>query len=111
MPKRIILELSRRRVFRGAAIYVIVAWLALQLVGLATEPAAPVRRLALFWAVGLFPLVAVFSWVFQVRPGRIDREDHGEAEPPTTGFGRILDVFALCGLGVIIAVELVRRLM
>lgn len=110
MPLRMIKELSRRRVFRGGATYVIVAWVVLQFVNAQIDPADPLRRLALIWAVGLFPLAVLFSWVFQVVPGVVAREDHGEAHPPRTGLGRTLDIAAIAGLALIIVVEAGRRL-
>jgi hypothetical protein len=110
MANSIIVELSRRRVFRGAAIYVIVAWLALRVVEVASDPGDSVRRLALLWAVGLFPLAVLFSWVFQVRPEGVEREDHGAAAPPRTPFGRALDLGAAGGVGLIALIEVARAL-
>jgi len=65
MPKRMITELSRRRVFRGAGTYVIGAWLVLQMINASADPEDPIRRLALLMTIGLFPLAVVFSWVFK----------------------------------------------
>jgi hypothetical protein len=110
MAKALISELSRRRVFRGAAYYVIVAWLALRVVELASAPFDPIRRLALLWAIGLFPLAVLFSWVFQVQPGGVERELHGAAAPPRTPLGRGLDLGAFGGVAAIALVEAVRWL-
>jgi hypothetical protein len=104
-------EASRRRVFRGAAIYIIIAWLAVQLIDANAEPGDPLRRLAITWAIGLFPLAVVFSWVFQVRPGHVDREHHDAAAPPVTPLGRALDIVAATGILVIAAVEILRLVM
>ncbi|MGD2133089.1 MAG: hypothetical protein PVI23_09875 [Maricaulaceae bacterium] len=110
MPVRFVRELSRRRVLRGAATYVIIAWLALQLVALATEPADPLRRLALYWSIGLFPLAVVFSWVFRVTPGELSAEHADTAHPQRTWHGRALDFGVLGGFAVIVIVEAVKRL-
>jgi hypothetical protein len=111
MAKALIGELSRRRVFRGAAYYVIVAWLALRVVDAVSAPFDPVRRLALLWAIGLFPLAVLFSWVFQVRPEGVEREAHGAVAPPRTPLGRALDMAGLAGVAVILIFEVVRRLL
>ena len=110
MSFRLVQEFSRRRVFRGAGTYVVVAWLALRLVDAVTQPDDPMRRLALLWAVGLFPLAALFSWVFRVTPGAVERE-HVEAEPPPrTGSGRAIDMAVLASLTLVVIGEIARRI-
>jgi len=108
MPKRLFRELSRRRVFRGGGTYVVVAWLVLQMIGAAAGPEDPIRRLAVLMAFGLFPLAVVFSWVFKVIPGVVEREDHGEAPPPSTRQGRVLDIAVAAGLALIAVIEITR---
>ncbi len=102
------MEASRRRVFRGAALYIIVAWGIVQAVGLAVPPGDPIARLAATWAMGLFPLAVLFSWVFQVRPGAVERESHDAAAPPVTPLGRAFDIAAFAGVGVIVVFEAAR---
>jgi hypothetical protein len=111
MLTRLVSELSRRRVFRGAATYIIVAWIALRVVDAVTDPLDSIRRLAFLWAVGLFPLVVAFSWVFQVTPGEVHREHHGGAAPPRTGLGRVLDLAVFAAVALIVVVEIVRHLL
>jgi hypothetical protein len=103
-------ELSRRRVFRGAAIYVIVAWAALRVLDAGSEPFDAVRRLALMWAIGLFPLAILFSWAFRVLPGVVRREHYGEGPPPTTALGRTIDITAVVGLAVVVIDTVIRLL-
>lgn len=104
-------EASRRRVFRGAAIYIILAWLVVQAIDVNVPPTDPLRRLAVTWAVGLFPLAVIFSWVFQVLPGGVDREHHGGQAPPITPLGRAFDIASVSGVSVIALIEIGRRLL
>jgi hypothetical protein len=110
MLKRFIAEASRRRVFRGAAIYVIIAWAAVMAVEALTQPFDPLRRLAFLLAVGLFPLAIVFSWVFKVTPGAVEQEHTGAAPPPQTMLGRLFDWAAFLGVAAIIAFGVARLL-
>ena len=105
MLRQVVQELSRRRVFRGAAIYIFTAWAALRIVDAATPAHDPIRRLALLWAIGLFPFAVMFSWAFQVLPGGIHREHYGAGPPPRTRLGQAIDLFAITGLAVVVAVE------
>lgn len=108
MPKRLISEMSRRRVFRGLGTYVVAAWVVLQIVDRMADPYDPIRRLALLMAVGGAPLAALFSWAFRVLPGVVEREDHGVAAPPRTQTGRLMDLGVIAGLGLIAVVEAAR---
>jgi hypothetical protein len=101
-------EASRRRVFRGAALYIVVAWLVVQIISVNVAPGEPLRRLAVTWAVGLFPLAVIFSWVFQVRPGRVDQEHKDGAAPPVTPLGRAFDIAAVTGTAGVAVVEAIR---
>ncbi|MEN8374300.1 MAG: hypothetical protein ABFS34_02500 [Gemmatimonadota bacterium] len=84
-------ELKRRHVFRVAAAYAVVAWLALQVVDLAAESfGAPdwVMRM-LIVALGLGLPVAVFlAWAFEITPQGVKRMAEVDASPslvPSTG--------------------------
>ncbi len=74
----LIAELKRRKVFKIGAAYVVVAWLAIQVVSIGF-PAfdAPPWVLRVFILVALlgFPLSVVMAWVFDVTPGgvKLDR--------------------------------------
>jgi tetratricopeptide (TPR) repeat protein len=69
-------EARRRKVFRTAALYVVGAWLALQVANVVFPgfaiPDAAIR--ALVWAaVAGFPIALVFGWLFEIGAGGIRR--------------------------------------
>jgi len=69
-------EARRRKVFRTAALYMVGAWLALQVAALMFPgfgiPESAIR--ALIWAaVAGFPVAVVFGWLFEIGPGGIRR--------------------------------------
>src|SRR5262245_58694147 len=105
MLGRLWAEASRRRVFRGAGIYIILAWLLVQVVDVTAAPDDPLRRLAGTWAIGLFPLAVLFSWVFQVTPGHVDREHKGGEAPPVTPLGRAMDIATVAGVILVVLLE------
>lgn len=74
--KRLLIELRRRRVFRTAALYIVGAWLVLQVADV-VFPALDIPeravRYVLFGAVLGFPAVLVFGWFFDVGAGGITR--------------------------------------
>jgi hypothetical protein len=76
---RLFREARRRKVFRTAALYVLGAWLALQVAdvlfpGFGVSNAA---IQALVWAAVLgFPVALVFGWLFDIGPGGIRRTVH-----------------------------------
>jgi len=88
--KRLISELQRRRVLRTAALYVVGAWLVMQ-VGDVVFPALDIPerslRYVLFGALLGFPAVIVFGWFFDVGAHGISRtrpagpDDSGEPQP------------------------------
>ena len=69
-------ELRRRRVFHMTAVYVIAAWVLLQVAALAF-PALEIRETALryVWLAVLlgFPLAVVFSWRYDITADGIRR--------------------------------------
>ena len=84
------LELRRRRVFRTAALYIIGAWVLLQVTDLAF-PAFGIPEAALryvFAAVFLgFPLALIFGWMFDVSTqGIIRTPSVSEAIPDSTNY-------------------------
>jgi TolB-like protein len=74
--KRLFIELRRRRVFRTAALYIVGAWLVLQVADV-VFPALDIPeravRYVLFGAVLGFPAVVVFGWFFDVGANGISR--------------------------------------
>ena len=75
-------ELRRRRVFRTAGLYIVGAWVALQVADLAFASwGLPDNTLRFVWitAIALFPLVLFFGWRYDITPGGIVRT------PPASG--------------------------
>ncbi|MEJ2257037.1 MAG: hypothetical protein P8X98_08500, partial [Woeseiaceae bacterium] len=75
-------ELRRRRVFRVAGLYIVGAWVALQVFDLAFASwGLPESTLRFVWiaAVVLFPLALVFGWRYDITPNGIVRT------PPASG--------------------------
>jgi TolB-like protein len=74
--KRLFIELRRRRVFRTAALYIVGAWLVLQVADV-VFPALDIPeravRYVLLGAVLGFPAVLVFGWLFDVGADGISR--------------------------------------
>jgi TolB-like protein len=70
-------ELKRRNVFRVALLYVIVSWIILQVtdvgVSLLDIPAWTGKLVFLLLAVG-FPLILIFSWVYEITPDGLKKE-------------------------------------
>jgi len=74
--KRLLIEFRRRRVFRTAALYIVGAWLVLQVADV-VFPALDIPeravRYVLFSAVLGFPAVLVFGWFFDIGADGIRR--------------------------------------
>ena len=104
---KLISELKRRNVIRMAAIYVVFAWLAMQvsevLIGLANLPewVGPAVLVAL--AIG-FPIALVFSWFYELTPEGISADVGGTLEGSLSASrGRVVDfiVIALLSAAII----------
>ena len=69
-------ELRRRKVFRVAAVYLVAAWLAIQVAGTVFEPmglpAWTLRLVIVLAAIG-FPVACALAWAFDVTPRGIER--------------------------------------
>jgi adenylate cyclase len=77
-----IAELRRRKVFRAAAMYLVIAWLLIQVAGTTFEPMglpAWTLKLTIALAVLGFPLVCGLAWALDLTPQGIDRV--GVAQP------------------------------
>ena len=73
-------ELRRRKVFRVAAVYLVAAWLAIQVAATVVEPIglpAWTLRLVIVLAVVGFPLACALAWAFDVTPRGIERTADG----------------------------------
>jgi len=98
-------SLKRRKVFRVAAVYAVVAWLLIQV----ADTVAPmltlpdyVPRLVLFLLVILFPVALFLPWAYELSPEGV-KADSGEEPAPTPGRNLFTAVFiavaVLAGLG------------
>ena len=74
-------ELRRRRVFRVAGVYLVAAWLVIQVADAVFEPlglpAWSLRLVIILAALG-FPLACVLAWAFDVTPQGIERTLPGD---------------------------------
>ncbi len=107
--KRILAELQRRNVTRMAILYVIAAWLVLQVadVGISVLdlPAWSGRLVFLLLALG-FPIALVFAWLFELTPEGVKRESRvppGESVTARTGqkMNALIVVLLLVAIGAI----------
>ena len=73
---RFIRELQRRNVFRTGAVYLVVAWLLVQvaeiLLGTFDSPGWVMRTIVIVLAVG-FPIAVVLAWIYDVTSQRVSR--------------------------------------
>ena len=78
-------ELRRRKVFRVAAVYLVAAWLAIQVAGTVFEPmglpAWTLRLVIVLAAIG-FPVACALAWAFDVTPRGIERTPDVPAATP-----------------------------
>lgn len=75
-------ELRRRNVFRVAALYIVAAWVLLQVTGLALESwGLPSSALRYIWIGALigFPLAIIFGWAYDISDGGIVRTPTAQA--------------------------------
>jgi adenylate cyclase len=107
-------ELKRRNVTRVAALYLVAAWVILQVAELLFEAlAVPSEWLRFLIAllVIVFPVVLVFSWIYEVTPDGIRREkDISPDESITAHTGKRINVAILILLVVAIGVVVLDRL-
>jgi TolB-like protein/Tfp pilus assembly protein PilF/uncharacterized membrane protein YhaH (DUF805 family) len=84
-------ELKRRNVIRVGFLYVVASWLVLQVAELlfdAMELPSTWLRMVLALLILGFPLVLIFSWVFELTPEGVKREkdvDRSQSITPQTG--------------------------
>jgi adenylate cyclase len=101
----VIAELKRRNVHRMAGLYLVGAWLAVQvaeaLFPLFGFDETPVRITVIVLAIGFVPAL-VFAWVFELTPEGLKRESEiDRTQPVTPAIGRSVDrlIMALLALG------------
>lgn len=78
---RLLAELRRRKVLRLAAIYVLGAWLILQVADVLLEivaaPEGSLRAIAIVLGLG-FPLAVLLSWIYDLTPAGLVRTGRGD---------------------------------
>jgi TolB-like protein/Flp pilus assembly protein TadD len=102
-------ELNRRNVFRVIVLYVVSSWVILQaadvLSGILPVPEWTGSFVFLLLALA-FPMVVIFSWVYEITPEGIKRERSVEPEESITHLtGRRLDI--LIGVIAVLAIVVV----
>jgi len=109
------LELKRRNVIRVSALYALAGWVLLQiadiLFGLLDVPGWGLRLVLGLLLLG-FPLVVIFSWVYEMTPEGLKRESEivrDNSITPQTG--RKIDRLIIAGLIVVVLVLLADRLL
>jgi TolB-like protein/Flp pilus assembly protein TadD len=97
-------ELRRRKVYRVAAVYAVVAWLIIQI----CATVFPVWELP-NWSLRLiivanlagFPIALIFAWVFDATPSGVQKTE----TPPSTPATRVrTSLLLLIGLGIVISI-------
>jgi TolB-like protein len=101
-------ELRRRNVFRMAVLYVLAAWVVMQVAGVLMDlgalPIAVGPWVLVVLAIG-FPIALLFSWFFEITPEGLAREKHvPEGQSITHVTGRRVDfiVIAVLSAGLIL---------
>lgn len=102
-------ELRRRRVLRDAGLYVIAAWLTMQVADVLAGPlqiSDATIRLVLYVLVGLFPIALVFGWFYDITTEGIV---HTDAAHEADALERLntVDYAILSAAGLVIAIALI----
>jgi len=100
---RLVSELKRRNVFRMAVLYVISAWLVMQvaevIIGLAGLPDWSGKLVLAVLAIG-FPIALIFSWFYEITPeGLALEKDVPEGASITHATGRRMDFIVIATSG------------
>ena len=106
-------ELRRRNVIRMAGLYLVGAWLIVQvastLLPIFHTPAWVLQSLVVLLAVGLVPAL-VFSWLYELTPEGLKRDAEAEVDANTAKrTARRMDRAIVVGLLVVIALMVVER--
>jgi TolB-like protein/Tfp pilus assembly protein PilF len=101
-------ELRRRNVIRMAGLYLVIAWLVVQVAETVLPafdvPGWVLRATIILLAIGFVPAL-VFSWVFELTPEGLKRDaDVTPAQSIASTTGRRMDRLILVGLAAVIAV-------
>lgn len=102
-------ELRRRRVFRMTGIYIVAAWVGVQ-VASETFPAVGVPESAIgyVWIAALlvFPLAVFFSWKYDITADGIERTTIADEDASTDHSLKRIDYAVLSALGIIVLITL-----
>lgn len=109
MPKlsTFVAEARRRRVFRTGGLYIVGAWVLLQVADLALESMGlPDSLLRFFWfaAFAGFPAALIFGWHFDITADGIQRTQPADAAPDEDLKMRVPDYVIVGALAVVVAV-------
>ncbi|MGI9264198.1 MAG: hypothetical protein ACR2QU_04675, partial [Gammaproteobacteria bacterium] len=107
-------ELKRRNVIKVALLYLVASWLILQvtdvLIPALTLPESALRLVTLLLILG-FPLVLIFSWVFEMTPAGLKREkDIDRSQSIVASTGHRINTLIVILLVAAIAVVVIDRL-
>jgi TolB-like protein len=100
-------EARRRRVFRTGGLYIVGAWVLLQVADLALESSGlPDSLLRYFWfaAFGGFPIALLFGWYYEITPAGIKKTRPAKSEFDEDLQLRVPDYVIIGALAVVIAV-------
>ena len=105
---RLFTELKRRNVLRMAVLYIVAAWLVMQVadavIGLASLPAWSGQVVLAVLAVG-FPIALIFSWLFEITPEGLALEKEvpaGQSITQVTGRRMDFVIIAILSAGLIL---------
>ncbi len=97
---RLISELKRRNVFHVGVVYLLAAWIAVQVTSIVTTPLRlPHWTLAFVIVVAIagFPLALVVAWAFEITPEGVRRTEETDDEAQSRAVGRASRI-ALVGI-------------
>lgn len=100
-------EARRRRVFRTTGLYIVGAWVLLQVVALALQSLEmPDALLRYFWAAAFLglPVVLVFGWYYELTPSGIRKTPDGPLPPTESLALKVPDYVILGALAIIVAI-------
>lgn len=107
-------ELRRRNIFRVALLYIVLAWLIIEVCGLLVllfDLPVWIYRFTFAMLVIGFPLCLVFSWIYEITPDGLKREFEVERKRSITReTGRRLNRLTLACIALIILINLVSML-
>ena len=111
---KLLAELRRRNVIRMAGLYLVGAWLVVQiaetLLPIFKTPDWVLQTLVVLLALGFIPAL-VFSWVFELTPDGLKRDRQGMPEASVANpTGRRMDKLILAGMVAVVALVAADRL-